>query len=81
MPAGRKSSGNDSVCAKATIPACEGDPVSERTSSGNATLLARVPTVETTCPVHRNRKSRFRRRGGGAWLGCSLVPGSRRRRS
>jgi hypothetical protein len=27
-----------------------------------------VPTVETTCPVQRSRKSRFRRSGGGGWL-------------
>jgi hypothetical protein len=33
------------------------------TSSGYAIPLIREPIVETTCPVHRRRKSRLRQRG------------------
>jgi hypothetical protein len=35
------------------------------TISGYARPLTRVPIVDTTCPVHRRRKSRFRQRGIG----------------
>jgi len=49
-----------SVWANPTMPAFAGECVSARTSSGKATPVTRVPTVETTCPLHSRMKSRLR---------------------
>ena len=46
-----------------TTPASAGDPVSSSTSSGYATDVTRVPTVEITWLDHSRVKSRLRQSG------------------
>src|SRR6266567_3711897 len=46
------------VAAKAVHPAATGEPVSHRTSIGNAIVLIRVPSADTDEPARSSRKGR-----------------------
>src|SRR5206468_2601789 len=62
IPAGRLKSTIGANSAAWTIPALVGEPVTARTSSGNAIRETFEPKVESSCPPWSSTKSRLHRR-------------------
>ena len=63
-PAGRPKHGAREEPGEATTPAFAGECVTASTSSGYAIAVTCVPIDESSRPVTRSTKSRFRRSGG-----------------
>src|SRR6185312_11146468 len=66
-PAGNAKRKRGSELQAATIPACAGELVTARMSSGSARLVTCVPAVEMNWPLQSSTKSRLRQSERGRW--------------